>query len=263
MSKPLAKPLVAGPACCNSIAGTVVSHFVTRLLAEVDAVGGAVTGGQIRFLASTFLKDDKFEALFQRHFDKCTAAREAALFEQARRYPFDRVMMKRFAHLFPARAGDDGGRVGVLSRRVIPGFTEALNKMIGPLLYDQCQTRCQEVVDRHRRPDGGTIDWEPVYRDPATRAMVNDVLVVMAHHFDNFDKRREWFITVVNTHLAPGQANAADETWQLDARSFGQLMTGLFADLRAEVVADAMRIRSHYGERTYDCLQEFFRRLDG
>lgn len=253
-------PAPAGPRACETIAQTMIGHFATRLEVEAGKNGGSLTTAQIRALAEHFLIDEatRFQPTYRRSFDTCTHAREARQWESARRHPFDRILMKSFAHLFPPRQGDDGGK-GVLSRRIIPGFNLAVDKMIGPALYEQCQRKSQAILDRHRAGNG--YDWAQIYADPETHALANDVLVVVAHYFAKFERRREWFMALVNSHLAPAPAGSPDAAWTLTEHGFSELMHALFADLRAQMVGNGAVLRKRYGEHTFEALEEFFRRL--
>ncbi|MGE5547039.1 MAG: hypothetical protein ACM33T_09085 [Solirubrobacterales bacterium] len=257
------KPKTAGPHCCEAISNTMIGHFTTRLEVEARKAGGQLTAEAIRAIAERFLSDeaDRFAPAFRRAYDSCSVAREAKQWESARRRPFDRILMKAFAKLFPPRQGDDGGQ-GVLSRRMIPGFNLAVDKMIGPMLYEQCQRKSQAILDRYRNP-GGSYNWEGVHADAESRALTNDVLVVIAHYFANFQRRREWFMDLINSHLAPAAPGAPDEHWRLTEYGFAELMHTLFADLRGVLVSRPDTVRKRYGEHTADALAEFFRRLDG
>ena len=116
------------------------------------------------------------------------------------------------------------------------------------------------IVDRYRTESGG-LDWEAVYADEEARVLVNDVLLVVSHHFANVDKRRDWFMTLVNNNLGPAY-NEADARWQLTEFRFYLLMEALFADLRKEVVANSWHLRQRYGDMAYQGLADLLTRLE-
>lgn len=254
------KPLSAGPACCENIAATMIGHFATRLEVEATKSGGALPASAIRALAERFLAEESqhFAPVFRRSYDDCSKAREARQFDSARRHPFDRILMKRFAQLFPPRTGDDGGK-GVLSRRIIPGFNLAVDKMIGPMLYEQCQSKAQAILDRHRT--GSNYNWDAIYADREAHALVNDVLAVVAHYFADFTKRRAWFMILVNSHLESPQPGADDEHWQLTEYSFSELMYALYTEMRALMESKPDKVRNRYGDHTFETLKAFLERL--
>lgn len=262
-SKPTSpKTTSHGPSCCESVGSTMIGHFVTRLEVEAGKAGGSLDAAQIRALAQRFIATEqaRFKGFYQRSWDECTILRESHLLEGARKMPFDRVLMRRFAHLFPPRTGDDGG-TGILSRRIIPGFNVAIDKMIGPALYQHCQTRCEVIVDRHALGDGGW-NWEAIHADLDAKLLVNEALVVVAGTFSSFAKRRAWFLEMVNAHLTPVRRGASDEHFRLGESGFSALMRALFADLAASLRIDPDGARSRWGAATVEELREFFRHLD-
>ncbi|RAU20993.1 hypothetical protein CU669_15520 [Paramagnetospirillum kuznetsovii] len=257
------KTAAHGPSCCEGVGTTMIGHFVTRLEVEAGKAGGSLTAAQIRALAQRFVATEqaRFKGFYQRTWDECTIAREAHLLESARRMPFDRILMRRFAHLFPPRTGDDGG-TGVLSRRIIPGLNIAIDKMIGPEMYRQSQALCEIILDRHAQDDGGW-NWEAVHADSEARALVNEALVVVAGTFAAFERRRAWFIELVNANLTPVRRGASDEHFRLGESGFSALMRALFADLAAGLRAHPAEAVARWGAPTVEDLKAFFRRLEG
>lgn len=263
VSKKPGKTTTAGPHYCAAISATMLGHFLTRLQDEARRVGGALTYDQIASAATRYIQEfHRFDGVLQHSYDDCSRAREAVAWDKTRRRLFDRVLMKRFAHLFPARSGDDGSSgEAILSRRVIPGFNLAINKMIGPILHDQCQQRAHSILERLRGKSGAT-DWSLVQDDIEARALVNDVLVVVAHYFENFEKRRDWFMTLVNSNLAPPAADDPDPNWQVTPQVFQRLMQALFEDLfRMMLIDHGSPVRARYGEHSLETLQIFQAKL--
>jgi hypothetical protein len=256
-----APPPIAGPQACEAIANAMIGHFATRLEVEARKAGGSLTAEAIRALAERFLADEaaRFAPTMKRSFDACTAAREARQWESARRHPFDRILAKPFAHLFPPRRGDDGDH-GILSRRMLPGFRLAVDKMIGPALYEQCQRKAQAILDRHRQ--GGPHDWPAIHADPEARAMTRDVLIVAAHSFSHFERRRDWFVALVNSNLSPAAPGTPDAHWQMTGHLFGEMMRALFADLKTALREDRPALCARYGEQTAETVEGFLRKLE-
>jgi len=255
-------PLLAGPKACEAIANTMIGHFATRLEVEARKAGGALSADAIRDLAERFMAEEsaRFQPALKRSWDACTAAREAKQWESARRRPFDRILAKPFAHLFPPRQGDDG-RQGVLSRRMLPGFNLAVDKMIGPALYEQCQRKSQAILERHRQSSG--YNWPAIHADPQAIALTRDVLIVVAHYFAHYERRRDWFMALVNSHLSAVGADASDAHWQLTEHSFAELMRALFSELKTALRVEERALKNRYGEQTVETVEGFLRRLEG
>lgn len=252
--------------CGEATATLVVTHFLTRLEVEAAKAGGSLTIEQIRAAAEWFTTSDlpSFRQTFQRTYDECTQTRDLQKWSGVRKQPFDRILMKKFAHLFPPRSGDDGGQ-GVLSRRIIPGFNLAVTKMIGPSLYEQCQRKTRAIMDRH--PGTGGYLWDDIYADRDARLLANDVLMLVAHYFADFAKRRTWFMDMINGHLGPpssgtGRDAGEDDFWQLTQHGFSELMRALFADLRHLRQAAPKDLRARYGDQSTQALDTFLAELD-
>ena len=246
--------------CGTSIATEMIGHLVSRLEVEAAKSGGQLSGEAIRGLSQRFLNDELrlFKPAFQRNYDECTQRREAVRWSGIRKQPFDRLLVKRFAHLFPPRDGDDGG-LGLLSRRIIPGFSVAIDKMIGPMLYEQCQLKTRSIMDRHTQ--GANVDWNAVYADADALLLANDVLLVVAHYFAEFDRRRAWFLELINNHLSEPMAEDNNDFWQLGNHGFSEMMRALFQSLSVEMVKHPAQLKKRYGEHTINALAEFLRQL--
>lgn len=240
----------------------MVGHFATRLEVEAAKAGGSLTASQIRAVARHFVEQEqaRFKGYYQRAWDECTAARETMRWEGARDMPLDRILMRRFAHLFPPRGGDEGGE-GILSRRMIPGFHAAIEKMIGPTVLEQCRRRAAIIAQRHPRRTGGN-DWRAIHADAEAGQLTDDVLMVVASTFSDFPRRRAWFLDMVNTRLGPVRPGSPDDHWRLDERAFAALMRALFADLGAQAHADPASVRARWGEGAYRTLHDFILHLE-
>lgn len=250
-----------GARCCENVAATMIGHFATRLEVEARKRGGSLTLEAIHAITDHFVSREmrRFQPVFQRSFDECTRDRDSHQWEAARRQLFDRLLIKKFAHLFPPRRGDDGGQ-GILSRRLIPGFKLAITKMIGPALYEQCQKKAEVILERHRK-DSGRLDWKKIHADPEVIALINDVLVLMAHYFTNYQHRRSWFLDIVNSHLPAPESEDGDPHWQLTEHGFSELMRALFADLHQTMRAHPRAVHDRYGEQNHASLVHLFEQL--
>lgn len=241
----------------------MIGHFVTRLEVEAVKAGGSLTAPQIRTLARRFVESeqDRFAAYFRRAWEACGHEREALQWDGARDQPFERILMGRFAHLFPARGGDDGGG-NRLSRRMIPGFHLAVDKMIGPTLFEQCRIRSAAILERHVRPGGGH-DWRAVHADAEARLLVDDVAMVVAHRFTDFERRRAWFVDLVNARLAPARRGAPDDHWRLSDSAFADLMRALLAETASRIRRDPAPAAARWGHAALDAMNLLAARLGG
>ena len=248
--------------CGVQITTLLVGHLVSRLEVEAGKNGGTLSAEHIRACSEKFLTDElpHFQSAFQRNYDECTILREEHRWSASRQNPLDRILTKKFAHLFPPRKGDDGEH-GILSRRLLPGFSLAITKMIGPMLYEQCQRKALAIMQRHPTVHGG-FDWRAIYADPDCLSLSNDVLVVVAHYFAEFDRRRNWFMALLNNNLAPVKADEDHHAnWQLTNHGFAEMMRALFVTLEADLQSQPDKMLVRYGESTVHAISAFLERL--
>ncbi len=236
----------------DALANTMVQSFVDRMKAAAKAKGGHLTVRDMEDMQDDF--DRQTQALsgaLEKSFEAYVKAQERSDWDQQRNFPFDRLMVKKFASLFKDGAGlgpDD------ICRRMLPGFFVALGMMLGPEVVEEYQEQLRAVVDRVRSGGGGVFNWNTVYKDPSAKDISLAAEVAVAQHFDEYDKRSEWFINLVNGHLtqvgADVHANVKD--WQMTPAGFKKFLNALMADLIARLDTDSgkMAITKKFGAET-------------
>ena len=119
----------------------------------------------------------------------------------------------------------DEGEYSV-TRRVLPGFFLILDKMLGPDLMAEMNSRSRAIVERLAggREDG--LDWRQVYAEPECKLVVLDAMIAMAPYFEDVEKRKHWFLPIINGNLSGGGE------WTLTDQGYYNMVDGLFDDLR-------------------------------
>jgi hypothetical protein len=226
----------------KALADTVIESFIDRLRAAADERGGFLTTEELDKLNAEFReKSEALQKVFQLSMEDYVRARERAAFDHARQFPFDRILVNTFARLFQSDHADpaDPHR---LSRRVLPGFLLAADKMLGEERSEALQARAREVVER-LAPNGETeLNWQRVYDDPAAKLLALDALITFAPYFEDLPKRRDWFCDLVNGNLTPAAENSGpDAEWYLTATGFERLVDALFGELKLALANGATR----------------------
>lgn len=262
------KPVDPGSPASQSqaLAEAVVGSLVDRLTAEAARKGGSLTIQDIQSLNHEFAKKaQSLQTVFEASFEEYVRARERASWEQARQYPFDRVIVKKFSHLF-SEFEQAPARPGMVSRRILPGFFMALNMMLGPELIEGFQEQCRAIVDRIRAVHPEQFDWSLVYEDPEAKDIAIDALATMGLYFRDLAKRGEWLTTIINSHLPPPAEKAMgtpEGEWRLSPPSLKRLLAALFADL-GDAIKDARtraRINRDHGPDAIATLMNVLERL--
>jgi hypothetical protein len=247
------------------LAETVVASFLDRLTVEAERRGGWLSVGDIHDLSHEFeKKTEALQAVFEESFEAYVRIRERAVWNQARRYPFDRLIVRKFERLFVGEGGRAFGD-GALSRRMLPGFFLAMNLMLGDDVIEDYQARCRAIVERLQEKSGDAFEWNDAHQDPEAGRVTLDAVAAMAAYFGNLEKRTAWFLAIINDHLAPpdtAREGQATVTWRFTEGAFHQFLAALFADVRQTMATERGRLaitRSHGGEACaalWDILEE-------
>lgn len=246
----------------KAIAETMVTGFVDRLRIEAERRGGALSVADIQGMQTEFqTQAAALQSALEHSFDAYARARERANWDKARHRPFDRALVKRFSHLFKGRQGRDS-----VSRRMLPGFFLAVSMMLGPDAIEAYQGRARVIVDRLR---GGRdeFDWDEVYAAPDIRRLVIDAQVAMLPYFTEFDRRSAWFVTLVNSNLAPPAdgASEAEAAWEMTDAAFRRFLGAFLKDLRDAVTSPDGRaaFAKRHGQQAVDDAIHVLKQLDG
>jgi hypothetical protein len=260
----------APPAPANqsrALAETVVTSIVDRLTAEAQRRGGYLSVADIGALSQEFRhKAESLQAVFEKSFEDYVRVRERAVWDQKREFPFDRQIVKKFTHLFPSPGGlslEDGA----VSRRILPGFFLGMNLMLGEEKIEEYQDACRAVVDRLKAARGQKFSWKDVQGDKQIDDITVDAVVAISLHFAALDKRAEWFVELINAHLAPPDAGREGEAainWQMTAEVFWTFLHALFSDARRLMSTEPGRLQltKRYGAETCAYLAEILKFLE-
>ena len=240
---------------CERMAETVVDLFVDRLLEELKQVENeSLDRHRISELARTFKGDEQTKVLhrIQSIAEEWLSAMERDHWDQLRKRPFDRLLVKRFAHLFPpAESLDDGPGV---SRRVLPGLFVAFEKLAGSEFIDQCRGASRRLFQEYRDEYGDEFDWTVFYDHPSAANLLDDLMVVIAWGFKDIEKRLDWMLETINANLAAPEDYAFEgntvETWRLDRQGLIAILQALFIDFPEQLSKEELRrhFLQRYGE---------------
>lgn len=253
-----------GPTRLKSLAQILMERIADRLGEVATGNGGRLDETEIRAAIEAFARraDPEIMDFYRTGWNECLAVIDEVRRESSRRMPFERLMVKSFAHLLPAANQTVEPGKG-LSRRVVPGFLSALQQMLGPVLLEQYQNRCRELVRIIQTARGNDFDWEDVYNDPTSQVIVNDVLVHISKHFADFKRRQVWFVGVVSAGMPLGE-DPVEREWAFREPEFHMLLSALFRPLRKQMAARGgqQRIKDRYGTVACEMLHDLFMALD-
>jgi hypothetical protein len=253
-----------GPTRLKSLAQILLDRVADHLCDAAANCDGKLDPAGIQASLDEFHRrtDPDITDFYRTGWNECLAVIDEVRRESSRRMPFERLMVKPFAPLLPtAHHAVEPGKG--LSRRILPGFLSAMQQMLGPVLLEQYQDRCRELVRIIQTARGNDFEWEDVYADPTSQVIVNDVLVHISKHFADFDRRRTWLIGVIATEMPLGE-NTVERVWCFREAEFHMLMDALFKPLRKQMESGVgqPRIKERYGTVACELLTDLFAELD-
>lgn len=249
-----------GPGIIRDAATDAIDVLTGQLLQRAKENGGGLTAPAIRETVAQFKQQPNalLTEIFETYWKRCRDSAESAHWTSARKFHFERIMVKCFSGLLPRKDETiEAGRH--LSRRIIPGFIHALQQMMGPEIYEQYGDRATSLVDTLRAVHGEGFTWNEVYADPSCQAVVEEVLVGITQHFADIGKRRNWMIDVIDAHM-PATSNEGEKAWHFGDGAFHTLMNALYGALREQIKSPEGRdnIKSRHGDDRVLALEKMF-----
>ncbi|MBC8268873.1 MAG: hypothetical protein H8E36_09005 [Rhodospirillaceae bacterium] len=250
---------------CENILMDALNGLLDSIVAS-----GSTSADEVRTTGEKFLVVDgeTYRKELRDHIRQSIVQHEKELWNQTRKRPFDRMLVKRFSHLFPSE-GELAGGDEYLSRRILPGFFTAIEMMTGPELFEQCQLACKALVRERKEALGENFLWRDFYNEETPNELVNDAFAAIVPHFANFDKRCHWLLDLINSHLAPPEDYAFEgpsvKDWQMDDATLQLLLNALFSNFRDNLATPEGReaIVERYGLKGSRALEDVLASLEG
>lgn len=242
----------------GDFAETIAYFLVERITQRAADAGGRLRSGDFQAVLKefTYSDDPSVRKLCDTTWATMQHQFEEAFYARMRTHPLERLMVARFVHLLPDR-GAAPVPDRTLSRRVIPAFSQALNQMVGPELFDEYETRAREMIEALRARQGDDFDWERLHEQPVARILVNDILIYIARYFTDIPKRRAWMVSFFDRTM-PGPKTDAEKAWTFGDMEFHKLMSALYSDLGQALGDPAARqeLSSRYDEASLSQLEQ-------
>lgn len=227
----------------GAMAKAVVASFVGSLTSRAEQRGGYLTVHDIEAMSDEFERQaEMLRDVFAEGLESFARNVGQQPRRHARGSAFHRLIVREFQHLL---ADGDALREDpdAVSRRMLPGFFLAVSMTVGSDSLIGFERRAEEIVDRLERQHGDAFTWDHAYADDEARDLVIDALVFMAQYFDRFDKRADWMLSVVNSHLTPVEAGHPAADWTLTETGVRRVLKALFARLTRLLHDDLGRLR--------------------
>jgi len=230
------KPRGSGPQRCRFVSEQHLSLFIDFV--ESNAAAG-ISGDTLRELATAFQGQQALMApINRRSFDDCHRARIQREFDDKRNDHLGRLIVRLISDHF-VENGATPPEEGGLSRRVVPGLLNLLDLALGVDVLNDYRGKGEVIVTRIRETTGEEFEWEDYFEDGEAQILLAEVLIKIALTFDDYGKRLDWALDVINKALQR-EYSAADgvEHWSFEEVHFRTLLNAMFRPIAA-ATADA------------------------
>lgn len=257
--------LAAGPAQIQSLVHRGIDLMIANMRSRAKASeAGRLSFTEMRETITRFKSNPPANAVrfYEEAWEEIEKVAEDQRWDKERKYPFERLVVHYFVHLLPER-GQPAEPGRQLSRGIIPGFVQALQQLVGPDLFETYETRCRELVEQVRIEQGEAFTWDHVYADTTSQLIVNDVLVLIARHFTNLRRRRQWMMDVIDNGMKR-RRDPAEKDWFFGEAEFHMLMDAMYRILKRAVQAEQGRqvLEKRYGAAAIEVLDDMLFHLD-
>lgn len=227
----------SGPEWCRQIGEAALDGFLVFVAGQGSQ---PLTPSELRALAQRFKADPEIMAdRYQSLWGAGGQAKHGADIPDRRAAPLQRLLVERFAHLFaPSGSGlrtlADGS--AAVDRQAIPGILAAFATMAPGNLWDRARRRTVDIAAELRMRHGPGFSWEQVERNPEVHDLMDDVRMAVLPYFEDFEKRKRWFLGVVDRHQASNYGPDADgmpvlKKTLLDDEGLVRVLAGIYDNL--------------------------------
>ena len=247
----------------DDLADAIYEKFMKILKDRIVDNGGSLTMDDVDDMGQQFrdqlteIKDTFLDAV-----ESYTLSMKQNRVSTERGQIFKRLMVHhfegRFANEQTLKTNPD-----FLSRRMLPGFYNALSMMLGPPKLERYEEQAKTLVERLRKETNGQIEWSDVYAAPEARRIALRAEIDIARHFKDIEKRLDWMIAMINSNMIPLEEGRVSSGWTFTKEAAEGMLRGLFQDLRSAMRNRAVRDRfkEEMGNDTVQLLESVTRRF--
>ncbi len=207
------------------------AKFMSLLNAKIEEKGGHLTPDDVTQMGDEFQRNlGDIQTVFMDAVESFSRAQMKARDGNERGNVFVRLMVNKFEHQFvPDRHLNNDA--DVLSRRMLPGFQNALKTMVGTQKQAEFEKSAKSIVRQHQESGDGEVDWTTVFQSSSARMIALGAQIEIARHFQEAEKRIDWLVAMVNSNMISIESKLAGADWQFTRDAALKLLSLVFTGL--------------------------------
>jgi hypothetical protein len=209
--------------------------FMTLLNEKLEETGGHLTADDVTKMGEDFRTNlDDIETVFMEAVESFSRAQLKSRDGNERGNIFVRLMVHKFEHQFVQDRELDRSEEA-LSRRMLPGFQNALKTMVGDQKQNEFEKNAKIIVKQVHDGSDGEVDWSKVFNSSNARMITLGAQIEMAQHFREAEKRVDWLVAMVNSNLIPVDEGKPGADWSLTRPAALKMLSAVFSGLRGNL----------------------------
>jgi hypothetical protein len=248
---------------CSALAAETADLVRDILAREADRKSeSGLSREDIELLVDDFksrMEQRQFQTFFKRSAQHCLQVAQRSGWAAQRERVLDRVLVKRFSHLFPD-TDTQNKEVTTLPRSCLPGILQGIRLLVGSEYYDNCQRQARQRF-QDLPAKSAEERWEVAYQDTNINGVVLDVIVHTAPGFQDLDYRFDWLTNLIERNLAAKEGGPPP----FGRAQYFALLRALFAEPAALMAKGEGQtwLRERYGERLVGSLSALLTQIQG
>lgn len=248
----------------DDLVDLIHERFMTLLRNRLEETDGTLNTSDVDRLSAEFLdRLDDVREIFINAVESHTHAQQPEREHNERHATFERLMVQRFETRFAPDhvVARDPSK---LSRRMLPGYFNALSLLLGPQRLSHYREKSSGVRRALEEKLGDDFSWPKVYGSSHARKIALRAQIDIARHFENVDKRVAWLVALVNSNMIPTDHHRPAAGWSFSENAARQLLRDILSDLAAAMNNKATRdaLQRELGEEPFAQIRGVLKRLN-
>ncbi len=247
----------------DALAKSIISSFAGALKKQAALSGGYLSKPDVDKLIAAFSGQvPRVAKKITTAINEFSETSIRDMWDPSRTSAFERVLVKQFSKML-----NDDETVAhdhnFIARRSLPGIFMCVRMMAGPELLEVYEQDAFLVMQRVRDDKADNFSWDSVYADKRTVNMVRDLLMGIAPYFINIDKRIEWMLPIINSHLSPVDEASPVAEWEMDENMLKNLLGSMYSGMWPLLEGDTsrMHLTQRYGAESLETLDKLHKML--
>lgn len=198
--------------CKNTFDMTI--HIAITAVKEKLAKGSITAKDLDEIEAALTIENKKVDAFCHSIHERCMSKSKLDLTVPPRTNAYGRIMIQPLEKLMDRRHRR-------FSEKQIPNFFHVISSILGRENYEKWHDKMADLMRDEIRDHGSHFTWDKFYQHPGVVECRLKTLGAIAHAFQHFDQRMNWFLNIMeSTPTSPEDGSGSMQFTEQQAKFF-------------------------------------------